>query len=72
MGIPAQPIKVAGVPIENRKRAVTVEHFEKMEQRVKELEAELERLRAELAENSGENWAKRLGWRGIIKREALT
>ena len=55
VGIPAQPIKVAGVPIENRKRAVTVEHFEKMEQRVKELEAELERLRAELAENSGEN-----------------
>lgn len=34
---------------------MTVEHFEKMEQRVKELEAELERLRAELAENSGEN-----------------
>ena len=55
MGIPAQPIKVAGVPIENRKKAVTVEHFEKMEQRVKELEAELERLRAELAENSGKN-----------------
>lgn len=41
--------------MKTEKRAVTVEHFEKMEQRVKELEAELERLRAELAENSGEN-----------------
>ncbi len=37
------------------KRAVTVEHFEKMEQRVKELEAELERLRAELEKPPG-NW----------------
>ena len=54
VGIPARPVKVAGVPIENRKKAVTMEHFEKMEQRVKELEAELERLKGELEEASRE------------------
>ena len=54
VGIPARPVKVAGVPIENRKKTVTMEHFEKMEQRVKELEAELERLKGELEEASRE------------------
>ena len=54
VGIPARPVKGAGVPIENRKKAVTMEHFEKMEQRVKELEAELERLKGELEEASME------------------
>ena len=52
VGIPAQPVKVAGVPVENRKKAVTMEHFEKMEQRIRELEEELERLRGEVAETS--------------------
>ena len=55
VGIPAQPVKVAGVPIENRKKAVTMEHYEKMEKRVRELEAELERLKAEMADSSGED-----------------
>ena len=54
VGIPARPVKVAGVPIENRKKAVTMEYFEKMEERVKELEAELERLKGELEEASRE------------------
>ena len=52
VGIPAQPVKVAGVPVENRKKAATMEHFEKMEQRIRELEEELERLRGEVAETS--------------------
>ena len=46
-----------------------MEHFEKMEQRVKELEAELERLRAELAENSGKNWSKAPGLARYHKKE---
>ena len=70
VGIPAQPIKVAGVPIENRKRAVTVEHFEKMEQRVKELEAELERLRAELAETINSDFMLLAKTKGLTERQA--
>ena len=34
---------------------MTMEHYEKMEKRVRELEAELERLKAEMADSSGED-----------------
>lgn len=51
-GVPARPVKVAGVPIARQNPAVTMEHYCKMENRVKELEEELKRIQDQL-ENSG-------------------
>ncbi len=47
VGIPARPIKVSGVPVESKENPVTMEYYCKMEGRVKELEEELARLKAE-------------------------
>lgn len=52
VGIPARPVKVAGVPVEKRP-IVTMDHYCKMEERVKELEEELARLKANLEESGG-------------------
>ena len=46
VGIPARPVKKDGVPIpKEEKKMVSMEHYCRMEDRVKELEEELSRLR---------------------------
>lgn len=54
VGIPARPVKVAGVPIpkDEAKRHVTMENYGKMEARLTELESELERM-GKLLESAG-------------------
>lgn len=52
-GIPARPVKVAGVPVKKENRNVTMEHYAKMESRILELESELNRLQAELSVVNG-------------------
>lgn len=54
VGIPARPVKIAGVPVESKEKPMTMEHFCKMEEKVRELEKELSRLRAELAAAEGQ------------------
>ena len=54
VGIPARPVKIAGVPVERKEKPMTMEHFCKMEEKVRELEKELSRLRAELAAAEGQ------------------
>ncbi len=51
VGIPARPVKIGGVPIPKKQMAAaaTMEQYEQMEQKVQRLEAELERMRGELA-----------------------
>ena len=53
VGVPARPVKVAGVPVAPKEKPMTLEHFCKMEERVKELENEVRRLTAELEEKKG-------------------
>ena len=49
-GIPARPIKIDGVPLPKKEsNLVTMDHYCKMEERVKELEETLSKLRAELS-----------------------
>ena len=54
VGIPARPVKIAGVPVESKEKPMTMEHFCKMEEKVRELEKEISRLRAELAAAEGQ------------------
>ena len=47
VGIPARPVKKDGIPIpKEEKKLVSMDHYCKMEARVKELEEELGRLKA--------------------------
>lgn len=49
VGIPARPVKKNGIPLpKEEKRMVSMEHYCKMEERVKELERQLEELRQNL------------------------
>ena len=49
VGIPARPVKKDGIPIpKEEKKMVTMEHYCKMENRVKELEEKLAQLEAKL------------------------
>ena len=51
VGVPARPIKVAGVPIEKKEEPkVTMEHYCRMEERIRELEEEVDRLQEALKE----------------------
>jgi serine O-acetyltransferase len=52
VGIPARPVKVAGVPVPKKDKPVSMEHYCRMESRVEELEAELKRLREQLEHGS--------------------
>ncbi len=51
VGIPARPVKIGGVPVPKKQiaAAVTVEQYAKMEERVKQLEEELQRLSGRLS-----------------------
>lgn len=50
VGIPARPIKVDGVPLPKKENnLVTMDHYCKMEERVKELEETLSKLQTELS-----------------------
>jgi len=50
VGIPARPIKVDGVPLPKKEsNLVTMDHYCKMEARVKELEESLSKLQTELS-----------------------
>ena len=54
VGIPARPVKIGGVPVpKDQTAAVTMEQFKAMEERVLQMEEELERLQKELAAASG-------------------
>ncbi len=46
VGIPARPVKIGGVPLP--KKEVTMEHYCKMEERVKELEDKLSKFQTQL------------------------
>ena len=48
VGVPARPVKVGGVPVRETENHVSVETYNRMEERVIELEQELRRLQAEL------------------------
>ena len=48
VGVPARPVKVGGVPVRKTEKHVSVETYNRMEERVIELEQELRRLQAEL------------------------
>ena len=52
VGIPARPVMVGGVPVQNKEiaSAVTVEQYARMEERELALEAELKRLQGLMAE----------------------
>ncbi len=58
VGIPARPVKVAGVRIKNANKTVSEEHFEEMEKRIRELEEELSRLKKEVAGSLAEDEQK--------------
>lgn len=45
VGVPARPVKVAGIPVKKEKKSVTMEAYEQMEKRILELEEELKRLK---------------------------
>jgi len=50
VGIPARPIKIDGVPLPKKEsNLVTMDHYCKMEERVKELEETLSKLQTELS-----------------------
>ncbi|MDR0925959.1 MAG: serine O-acetyltransferase [Hungatella sp.] len=50
VGIPARPVKIDGVPLPKREsNLVTMDHYCKMEERVRELEEMLSKLQAELS-----------------------
>lgn len=50
VGIPARPVKIDGVPLPKREsNLVTMDHYCKMEERVRELEEMLSKLQTELS-----------------------
>ena len=57
-GIPARPVKVAGVPVKKEPKVIDPALFAKMEERMVQMEQEIERLQAELKAVRGEQEAK--------------
>lgn len=53
-GIPARPVKVAGVPVKKEPKIIDPELFAKMEDRMAQMEEEIGRLQAELKAVRGE------------------
>ena len=54
VGIPARPVKKNGIPLpKEEKNLVSMEHYCKMEERVKELEQQLKELKQQMEERDG-------------------